>query len=256
MKLFTLPNLLTLGNLFCGCLIILILLNFKQHLFMISFIDNLDLVKNYPNNSNFYLNVILMLISTSLVFDLLDGMVARAMKINSAIGIQLDSLADMVTFGVVPGFLMMVLLIQTTDVNSYFRFIGLIIPLFSALRLAKFNVDTEQSTYFKGLATPANTILIFSLFWIQNQNGFIISKELDLYFLIGITILSCYLLIANIPLFSFKFKGFTWKDNDYKYVFLIICIILLILFQMNSVPFIILLYIITSIIFRKKIINA
>src|SRR5690606_34284747 len=135
-------------------------------------------------------------------------------------------------------------------------FLGLLITLFSALRLAKFNVDTEQTTYFKGLATPANTILIFSLFWIKLKNGFIISQEYDLYFLIGITLVSCYLLIANIPLFSFKFKGFAWKDNDYKYVFLGISLILLILFQMNSVPFIILLYIITSVIFRKKIIHA
>src|SRR5690606_15810270 len=143
-----------------------------------------------------------------------------------------------------------------TVIYSFLSLSALLIPLFSALRLAKFNVDTEQSTYFKGLATPANTILIFSLFWIQNQNGFIISKELDLYFLIGITLISSYLLIANVPLFSFKFKGFAWKDNHYKYVFLIICIILLALFQITALPFIILLYIIISLIFRKKIIGS
>src|SRR5690606_34892582 len=130
-----------------------------------------------------------------------------------------------------------------TVIYSFLSLSAFLIPLFSALRLAKFNVDTEQSTYFKGLATPANTILIFSLFWIQNQNGFIISKELDLYLLVGITILSCYLLIANLPLFSLKFKGFAWKDNHYKYVFLIISIILLAMFQISALPFIILLYI-------------
>lgn len=143
-----------------------------------------------------------------------------------------------------------------SDSFALFTYLGFIITSFSALRLAKFNVDTEQSTYFKGLATPANTILIFSLFWIQNQNGFIVSKEYDLYFLIGVTVLSCWLLIANLPLFSFKFKGFAWKDNDYKYLFLIISLILLVLFQMNSVPFIILLYIIMSILFKKKIIHV
>jgi len=238
MKLFTLPNLLTLGNLFCGCLICLSLSNGKL------------------DDSRFF-SFILILLGISLLFDLLDGMIARALKINSEIGIQLDSLADMVTFGVVPGFIMMILIDDSSIVHyGYLPFLGILITVFSALRLAKFNVDTEQSTYFKGLATPANTILIFSLFWIQNQNGFIISAEYDLYALIGITLLSCWLLISNIPLFSFKFKGFAWKDNHYKYVFLIISVILLIVFQMNAVPFIILLYIITSIIFRKKIINA
>ncbi len=241
MKLFTIPNLLTLGNLFCGCLIVLCLsseLGNNKHI-----IGTTD-----------FTPFIFILLLLSLLFDLLDGMVARAMKINSEIGIQLDSLADMVTFGFVPGLMMFILLGNDALLrNSFLPFLGFFITLFSALRLAKFNVDTEQSTYFKGLATPANTILIFSLFWIQNQNGFIFSKEYDLYFLIGITLLSCYLLIANIPLFSFKFKGLAWKDNDYKYVFLIISILLLVLFQMNSVPFIILLYIITSILFKKKI---
>lgn len=201
----------------------------------------------------------------SLVLDLLDGMIARLLKSNSQIGVQLDSLADMVSFGFLPGALMTHMLdvkltsnhnLILSDGHALLTYFGFIITLFSALRLAKFNVDTEQSTYFKGLATPANTILIFSLFWIQNQNGFIISKELDLYLLVGITILSCYLLIANLPLFSLKFKGFAWKDNHYKYVFLIISIILLALFQITALPFIIPLYIITSILFRKKIIHA
>src|SRR5690606_20035732 len=183
MKLFTIPNLLTLGNLFCGCLAIIYLSNY---------------------NLNETPIILLTLLGLSLALDLLDGMVARAMKINSEIGIQLDSLADMVSFGLVPGIIMFYML-YTSQESDLVSFSGLIITLFSALRLAKFNVDTEQSTYFKGLATPANTILIFSLFWIQNQNGFIISKEFDLYFLIGITLVSCYLLIANVPMFSFKF---------------------------------------------------
>lgn len=238
MKLFTIPNLLTLGNLFCGCLAILFLTG------------------QFGGDIGSISVAVLILLSISLFFDLLDGMVARAMKINSEIGVQLDSLADMVSFGVVPSFSMMTLLQDSVETSSYLQYSGLLITLFSALRLAKFNVDTEQSTYFKGLNTPANTILIFSLFWIQNQNGFIISKEFDIYILIGITILSCWLLISNIPIFSFKFKGFAWKDNHYKYVFLIISIILLALFQITALPFIILLYILISIIFRKKIVHA
>lgn len=238
MKLFTIPNLLTLGNLFCGCLAII-------------YLSTYNLVE-VPYT-------LLVLIGLSLFFDLLDGMVARAMKINSEIGVQLDSLADMVSFGVVPG-LLMAKMIKSAKMDhslpSEIWILGLFITLFSALRLAKFNIDTEQSTYFKGLNTPANTILIFSYVWLRTSNGQLINPYIDEYVLIGLTIISCWLLISNIPIFSFKLKGFAWKDNDYKYVFIIISILLLVLFQMNSVPFIILLYIITSILFKKKIIHV
>lgn len=243
MKLFTIPNLLTLGNLFCGCLAVITICTM-----------DFDAIPSYNISNGISIGFVLILLISSLLFDLFDGMVARAMKINSEIGVQLDSLADMISFGLIPGIIMFYML-NTIIKLDFIPFLGLIITLFSALRLAKFNVDTEQSTYFKGLNTPANTILIFSLFWIQNQKGFIISKEFDIYLLIGVTLISCWLLISNIPIFSFKFKGFAWKDNHYKYVFLIISIILLALFQITALPFIILLYIIISIIFRKKIIS-
>lgn len=235
MKLFTLPNLLTLSNLFCGSLAAIYIANSELH-------DALA-------------NTVLTLLCLSLLFDLLDGMVARALKINSEIGVQLDSLADMVSFGLVPGLMMMTMLRKETDVFPVILF-GLLITLFSALRLAKFNLDTEQSTYFKGLATPANTILIYSLFWIVAQDERIISPEIDLYLLLVITLITSILLISNIPLFSFKFKGFAWKDNHYKYIFLLISLVLLIIYQIYALPFIILLYIITSILFKKNIIHA
>lgn len=235
MKLFTLPNLLTLSNLFCGSLAAIYIANSELH-------DALA-------------NTVLTLLCLSLLFDLLDGMVARALKINSEIGVQLDSLADMVSFGLVPGLMMMTMLKKETDVFPLILF-GLLITLFSALRLAKFNLDTEQSTYFKGLATPANTILIYSLFWIVAQDERIISPEIDLYLLLVITLITSILLISNIPLFSFKFKGFAWKDNHYKYIFLLISLVLLIIYQIYALPFIILLYIITSILFKKNIIHA
>lgn len=249
-KLFTIPNFLTLGNLLCGSLAVM-------------FLNSLNVTE-----SKDILSYLLILLFVSLLFDLLDGMVARALKINSAIGLQLDSLADMVSFGLVPGFMMFNLLSgYTTPLNEgdfvsskvqidFVAYFGFFITLFSALRLAKFNIDTEQATYFKGLATPANTILIFSLYWIYVQKGKILSPEIDLYFLIGITILSCYLLISNLPLFSFKFKGFSWKENHFKYIFMVVSLILVIGFQMSAVPFIIILYIIISIIFRKKIEHA
>lgn len=239
MKLFTIPNFLTLGNLFAGCLSLLYMTGY------------------FGDDSIMIANAVMILMVISLVCDLLDGMVARFMKINSDIGIQLDSLADMVSFGVVPGF-MMVQMLGKTNVQSFneIELLGLIITLFSALRLAKFNVDTEQSTYFKGLATPANTILIFSFYWLIANNGFVISDKFDNVFLLAIAFVTSLLLIANLPLFSFKLKGFAWKDNDYIYIFLFICIIFLILFKIASIPLIILTYILISIIFRKKITHA
>src|SRR5690606_13614142 len=154
MKLFTIPNLLTLGNLFCGCLAVMFL-----H------------ILNIHETIHF---IILILLLMSLVLDLLDGMIARLLKSNSEIGIQLDSLADMVSFGFLPGALMTHMLdvkltsnhnLILSDGYAMLTYFGFLITLFSALRLAKFNIDSEQTTYFKGLATPANTILIFSLFW-------------------------------------------------------------------------------------------
>ena len=164
MKLFTLPNLLTLGNLLCGCVTILCLNEF---------IGNNKHIISFVNQQGTFLYIIGILIFTSLFFDLLDGMVARALKINSEIGIQLDSLADMVSFGVTPGLMMYAMIANNSEqmLGGFLGILGLFVILFSALRLAKFNVDTEQSTYFKGLATPANTLLIFSIFWMYVQNG-------------------------------------------------------------------------------------
>lgn len=239
MKLFTIPNFLTLGNLSAGCLSILYMTGY------------------FGDESGMITKAVMILMIISLFFDLLDGMVARMLKINSDIGVQLDSLADMVSFGVVPG-LMMVKILGKTNVQSFndIELFGLIITLFSALRLAKFNVDTEQSSYFKGLATPANTILIFSFYWLSTNQGNIISEKLDNLFLLAITFVTSLLLISNLPLFSFKLKGFSWKQNDFIYIFALICIALLILLKIAAIPFILITYIIISIIFRKKIIHA
>lgn len=249
MKLFTLPNLLTLGNLLCGCVTILCLNEF---------IGNNKESLSHINSQGLVLYLIFGLLLGSLFMDLLDGMVARALKINSEIGIQLDSLADMVSFGVTPGLMMYVMITNYSEnlLGGFLGILGLFVTLFSALRLAKFNVDTEQSTYFKGLATPANTLLIFSIFWMYVQNGKILSPEYDLVILFLTLALSCYLLISNIPLFSFKFKGLAWKDNHYKYLFLLISIILLGIFWVSALPLIILFYIIISIVFRKNIVHA
>lgn len=241
MKLFNLPNLLTLINLCCGVLASILVIS----------------------GGNIY--TIFTLIMISLVADFLDGLVARAMKISSPIGKELDSLADVISFGVTPGLMMMVLLlnfdftpsiIQTGKVDlSLLSLFGLMVPAFSALRLAKFNLDEDQATYFKGLATPSNTLLLFSVFYIYQENNGFFGLPIDWLIILGTTIICSFLLIANIPLFALKFKGLAWKDNHYKYIFLMISLIGVIAFQIYAIPFIMVLYIIISIIFRKEIIK-
>ncbi len=232
MKLFTLPNLFTLANLFSGSLACIFLLY------------------SFPPN------VLIWFLIASLVFDFFDGFVARFTQTNSELGVQLDSLADMISFGFFPSLLMMKLLGLDSEVitTNYVAILGIAIVLFSALRLAKFNIDKEQTYYFKGLPTPANTILIFSVYWIIIQEKVeIISNN---YFLLALTALCCGLLISNIPLFALKFKGFSWKNNQIKYIFLLISLVLILLLQVKAITIIILLYIFISIIFRKKILNG
>ena len=198
-------------------------------------------------------------------FDFFDGFFARKFNAQGELGLQLDSLADMVTSGLVPGIVMYKLLELPSlgwseiDIipNSIFSFddiailplTGLLITLASAYRLAKFNIDTEQQTYFKGLPTPANTLLIISLPLILEfqDNDYINAIILNKWFLLGLTFLSCYLLNANIKLFALKFKNYNFKANAMRYIFVILCMIFLIVLQFAAIPIAILLYIIMSI---------
>lgn len=253
------PNAMTCGNLVCGCFGLLFTASYR-----------LDLA--------FYM------IAIAGVLDFFDGFTARILKVSSPIGRDLDSLADMVTFGVLPGFIMykliglvmldfkMDLAIETyslfrigvpaTNVIEasglhpfliYSPFIAFLIPVFSAIRLAKFNNDKRQTNSFIGVPTPANALLIGSL-------GFLLIQELrhegsadnnpflifNMYSLLGLTLVMSYLLIAEIPLFALKFSKFGWKSNRTRYLFLISSTALLILFQFTAFPFIIFLYVILS----------
>ncbi|MFV0148740.1 CDP-alcohol phosphatidyltransferase family protein [Empedobacter falsenii] len=244
MKLFTIPNFLTLLNLSCGVL---------SAIFMIS--SNAQITTKT-------VTIVMVLMIISLVADFLDGMVARLMNIGSPIGKELDSLADCISFGVVPGLMLFSIFNHlSTDFIyenenlkiSALSLFAFLVPAFSALRLAKFNLDEDQSTYFKGLATPSNTLFIFSLFSIYYNKGQIINPEIDTYLLIAVSIVFSILLIIDLPLFALKFKGLSWAENYYKYIFLIITIGLVAWLQVAAIPLIILLYIIISIIFRKEI---
>jgi CDP-diacylglycerol--serine O-phosphatidyltransferase len=257
------PNALTCCNLLCGCFGILAALDTR-------------------------LDTAFFLVISAAIFDFFDGFAARMLKVSSPIGKDLDSLADMVTFGVLPGFIMyrlLSLILGTADHSDVYvghdvpydpsqllPYLAFLIPVFSALRLAKFNNDPRQTDGFIGLATPSNTLLISSIGYIfytkifaivmsapnnlqMNEPGTLLQVMMNSWVLIGITVVMSFLLISEIPMFALKFKNFGWKDNEIRYVLLISAVILLILFQLSATPFIIILYILLAVInntFGKK----
>jgi CDP-diacylglycerol--serine O-phosphatidyltransferase len=199
-------------------------------------------------------------------FDFWDGFFARVLKAQSPIGLQLDSLADMVTSGVVPGVVIFQMLANIADLQDDYNlssdrfymgilpFAGFIITLASCYRLAKFNIDTRQTDSFIGLPTPANALFIMSLPLILSNSdgdGFIFDTLSNPYVLVGISILSAYLLNAEIPLFSLKVKYFNWETNKIQIIFLILSVLLLFFFQYLGIPIIILLYVLLSAITNK-----
>ncbi|HNW96977.1 MAG TPA: CDP-diacylglycerol--serine O-phosphatidyltransferase [Bacteroidales bacterium] len=199
-------------------------------------------------------------IAIAAVFDFLDGFSAKLLKAQSAIGKDLDSLADVVSFGVLPGLIMFTMLnmcfSEAEGWQKYLPFEAFLIPVFSALRLAKFNNDENQTENFIGMPTPANALFIASIpFIILNGN------ESPTYFtmlfgnpgfLLALVIILSFLLVAPVKLFSLKFKSFGWKENEIRYIFLIVSLIALILLQYIAVPLIIIFYIILSLINYSK----
>lgn len=239
------PNIITSLNLLCGCVAIM-------------FAVSGDLV-----SASFFA-------FAGIFLDFFDGLAARVLNAQSQVGLQLDSLADVVTSGVLPGIVMVQLLSEaitgksldisaifsdtanSTSIESYLPFIGLLIAVASGYRLAKFNVDTRQTTSFIGLPVPANTLLILSLPLIINFQASQQITEVILtpWFLIVITLVSCVLLNAEIPLFGLKFKTWNFKDNAVRYLFLISSILLLVVLKFIAIPIIIFLYILVSLFWK------
>lgn len=183
--------------------------------------------------------------------DFFDGLTARALKAYSNIGGELDSLADMVSFGVLPSFIVYELLkISLPPSLYYLSFMAFIIAAFSAIRLAIFNVDTRQTTSFIGLPTPASALL-FSALPLSNI-PIVQSLMNNTYFLILLVILISYLLVARIELMAFKFKNFSWQDNKLKYSFMIISLAMVFLLNIVAIPLVIVLYILISL-FKKSL---
>ncbi len=229
------PNLLTLVNLLSGCLG----LYFVMH-------GNV-LWAAYT-------------IFVSLLFDFLDGFLARFLNAYSEIGKELDSLADIVSFGVLPSFILLNLVEQscgtacTVGLFGFYKpFIVFSLALMSAYRLAKFNVDTRQTDQFIGVPTPANGLFIASLPLILAFQPEFSAYILNFQRLLTYSVIMSYLLVSELPLMAFKFKNWSWKENQIKFIFLIFCVACLVLLKFIAFPILVISYIFLSGILTLKI---
>ena len=210
------PNTITLLNLFCGCIAVV---SIAQGDFLNGF----------------------LFVCLGIFLDFFDGFFARLFKVSSPLGLQLDSLADMVTSGVVPGYVVYSMLASVSE-NPYLPFAGFIITLGACFRLANFNIDELQTDSFIGLPTPANALFFLSL-------PLITEFELlrNSWFLIAVSLLSAYIMNAGISLFSLKIKKLNLKDNALPAIFIFLSVLLLAVFQFLGIPLVILLYVLLSI---------
>lgn len=228
------PNLITSLNLLCGIIAI-----------YFSFMGNLQLAA--------------ALMALGAFFDFFDGLAARALQVKSEMGKQMDSLADLVSFGLVPGFIMFQLMRTSPDTPQIMigtalisPFLAFIIPILSAYRLAKFNIDTRQTDSFIGLPTPALALFVGSLpfllegFW-SLQLAWLNNYYILLFLSFGLSLL----LVSELPLFSLKFKNLKWKDNSVRFIFIGLSLITLLWIQLGAFPLIIILYVLLSLINRK-----
>tara|TARA_B110001450_G_scaffold242310_1_gene252516 strand:+ start:2267 stop:3004 length:738 start_codon:yes stop_codon:yes gene_type:complete len=239
------PNIITLLNLFCGSIAVL-----------------------FAVEGNLFMAAVFVILG--IVFDFFDGFAARILDVKSELGLQLDSLADMITSGVVPGIVLFKLFEKSLgdfpysydftskewndNITSIVPLVGLLVTLASCYRLANFNIDSRQTESFIGLPTPANTLFILSLpmILLTNDVAWVNDLILNPWFLVGLTLFSCYMLNAEIPLFSLKMKTYGFKENAVKYVFLIISVVMLILLQFMAIPLIIVLYVLISLFMNLK----
>jgi CDP-diacylglycerol--serine O-phosphatidyltransferase len=229
------PNLITLINLLCGCVAVVFISK-----------DNYEMA--------FYM------VCLGIFFDFFDGFFARLFKVSSPLGLQLDSLADMVTSGVAPGYVMYSMFNNSgheLGTAAFIPFLGFIVTLGSCYRLANFNIDTRQTDSFIGLPTPANALFILSLPVILKFSDSLMVLEIltNQWVLLVITLCSAYILNAEIPLFALKIKKFNLKDNALQIVFLLISLTLLVFLQFTAIPLIIIFYVLLSVVnnaFLKK----
>lgn len=220
------PNAITLSNLLCGCFAIIFALQ-----------------GNIANAA--------LLMGAAAILDFFDGFAARLFKVSGELGKQLDSLADMVSFGVVPGFIFLHISRSHFGMESYWPYLSFLIIVFSAVRLAKFNIDTRQTDHFIGVPTPANAMFIGSLGLVLQQDTYGLTEVIQQpVFLVVFPVLSAYLLVANFPLIALKFKHFSFKGNEHRFILLGTSLFSVIIFKFAGVTFAIILYIIISYIYH------
>ena len=231
------PNAITCGNLVSGCLSVLFL------------------------SMNMPVKAAIMIFVAGL-FDFLDGFAARLLNAHSPIGADLDSLSDMVSFGVAPGFIMYWLMIHATDVPDVALFgigvlpcLAFMLPVFSAIRLARFNIDDTQTTTFRGIPAPGMAIFIASLPLALSQAEHLTDGALGYWACLGITLVFSFMMVSRLRFFSFKMKSAKWKGNEARWIFLAVAVISFVIFRWIALPFIMMLYILMSIFFAEKVEN-
>lgn len=221
-RLFTIPNLITLCNLLCGALAIVSALVWND------------------------LTTAFWLIVAAAGFDFFDGMVARLMGISGPLGVQLDSLADDISFGLAPSIILFVLFGRLNGgvLPEWLGYTVFIFAAFAALRLAKFNIDTTQHTEFCGLPTPAATLFVVAL-------GLIVERSqpawIEGWMVLAVAYALAVMMVANVRLFALKFKGFGWRGNELRYSFLLLSVVLIATLRLYAIPAIILCYVLLSI---------
>lgn len=189
-------------------------------------------------------------------FDFFDGMVARLLHVSSPIGKELDSLADDITFGLAPAAIAFALFQEVhypdfiQSLRPVLPYTAFLVAVFSGLRLAKFNIDTRQASSFIGMPTPANALFWGSL--VTGEHAFLTSPLFNAVYLFVLVVVMSLLLVAELPMFSLKFKDLSWQHNKVSYIFLIGCIPLFLIFQWSGFAAVIIWYVILSLLFRKK----
>ncbi len=234
------PNIITLINLFLGCVAIVMTLQGQP-------------------------GVAAIIIGLCALLDFLDGAAARFLRAGSAIGQQLDSLADLVSFGVAPSAILFHYLqgafqiIQPEQPGILLPSLAFLVAVFSGLRLARFNIDEEQQDDFKGLPTPASALLIASIPFVltyADPNALVFrlleSLTTKVWFNLGLTFVISWLLVSPVRMFSLKVKSITWKDNKYVYLFLFGCLLLLIVFGLSAVPLFLIFYLLLSLVYHVQ----
>ena len=228
------PNTLTCGNLVSGCLSIMFI------------------AMNMPVKAA-------IMIFVAGLFDFLDGFAARLLHAHSPIGADLDSLSDVVSSGVAPGFIMCWLMSRSFDLPSVTLFginllpcLAFLLTVFSAIRLAKFNIDDTQTTSFRGIPAPGMAIFIASLPLALGQVGHLTDGALGYWACLGITLVFSLMMVCNLRFFSFKMKSAKWKGNEVRWIFLLIAVVGFAIFRWIALPLIMMVYVLMSIFFAGK----